>query len=96
MTDPIPRAELLEDLRRLRDVLGRAPTASEITSLGQYGYTTYYRRFGGVPEACLEAGITTNQRDPWRRKAQELREAVRESETAEIDIDDHGTEPSTS
>ncbi len=53
----IPREELLEELRRLSDNLGHPPTVTEIEDRGEYTYSTYLDRFGGVDEAREAAGL---------------------------------------
>lgn len=53
---------LIAELHRLADELGRAPYHSEMTDLGKYGYRTYYRRFGSWDEALEAAGLETFDR----------------------------------
>ncbi|WP_134671592.1 homing endonuclease associated repeat-containing protein [Halorussus marinus] len=50
-------AELLEELSRLGEVLGRAPTHTEMERLGEYSPGTYRRRFGSWRDALAEAGF---------------------------------------
>lgn len=47
----IPKAELLDEIRRLADELGKRPTFREMTDQGNYGTETYIRRFGSWSEA---------------------------------------------
>ncbi|WP_050051545.1 homing endonuclease associated repeat-containing protein [Halostagnicola sp. A56] len=49
--------ELLEELTRLADELGRAPAANEMASDGEFHYRTYSDRFGSWKEALEGAGI---------------------------------------
>ena len=49
-------AELLADLRRLRETLGRKPTSTDVREHGQYGLATYQRRFGSW-SAALDAAL---------------------------------------
>lgn len=88
-----PDESLLEDLRRLRDELGRRPTTEDVHLRGKYGRTSYYRRFESFKEACEAAGIGYEPLDPWHRKAKELREAVRENDDVPIDVDDTAPAP---
>lgn len=53
----IPEEELLDDLRVLADDIGYPPTKQEILDQGEYSYTTYLHRFGGLEEARLKAGL---------------------------------------
>lgn len=49
--------DLLRELRRLADDLGRTPTTGDMQEHGEYGSVTYYRRFGGWGKALEEAGL---------------------------------------
>ena len=73
MTDPIPREDLLEELRRLADALGSTPRQCDVEEHGKYSKNTYHRRFGSYRDACREAGLQPNGR--WydnQATAQEL------------------------
>ena len=48
----IPTADLLADLRRLRDELGTKPKSTDVVADGEYGLATYQRRFGSWQAAC--------------------------------------------
>jgi len=52
--------ELLDDLKRLADVLGRPPSTTEVDELGEYCNGTYRDRFGSIAEAREEAGLARN------------------------------------
>ena len=57
----IPRADLLAEIRRLADELGKSPSVADLRELGEYPYTTYYNRFGGwvnAREQALDNGDT--------------------------------------
>lgn len=56
---PLSEEELLDDLRELSDYLGHPPTKQEIIDHGKHSPTTYSRRFGGLEEARLRAGLTS-------------------------------------
>ncbi|ELZ35386.1 homing endonuclease associated repeat-containing protein [Halorubrum tebenquichense] len=53
-TDKIPRADLVAELRRLRDELDQIPTADQMDEHGAYAYITYYERFGSWADALEE------------------------------------------
>ena len=52
--------DLINEIQRLADELGKTPTESDMDVLGTYGITTYYRRFGSWNEALDEAGLEKN------------------------------------
>jgi len=54
---PIPRPELLEELRDLAAELGHRPTAEEMNTQGPRWATVYQRRFGSWNDALTEAGF---------------------------------------
>lgn len=54
--EEIPREELLEEIHRLAEKLGRAPFLSDLKSDGQYSLRGYIRRFGSWNEAITTAG----------------------------------------
>jgi hypothetical protein len=49
--------ELLADLHRLADDLGRPPTLTDVREHGEYAAMTYYSRFGSWRNALEEAGF---------------------------------------
>ena len=51
----ITDAELIADLHRLRDELGERPTSTDVARDGEYGLTTYQRRFGSWGKAASAA-----------------------------------------
>ena len=53
----IPDAELLADLRRVADALGRRPTARDLREHGAYALATYQRRFGSW-SAAVETALS--------------------------------------
>lgn len=53
----ISKQNLLEEIKRLRDELGRVPTRREMQEIGEYSHTTYRRRFGSWNEAVKLAGF---------------------------------------
>lgn len=61
--------ELIKELHRLADELGRAPTLQEFRDEGEYSATTYYDRFGSWREALEAAGFKS--REPESKIPQE-------------------------
>mgnify|MGYP006279947471 CR=1 FL=1 len=55
-TQQVSTDQLLADLRRLHEELGRVPTATDVVEEGSHGIATYQRRFGSWSEA-LEAAF---------------------------------------
>lgn len=53
-TDKTPRADLVDELRRLRNAIGEIPTADQMDEHGAYAYITYYERFGSWADALEE------------------------------------------
>ena len=47
----IPTEDLIDELRRLGDEVGRAPTIAEMKTEGEYWPSTYKNRFGSWAEA---------------------------------------------
>lgn len=65
MRKPIPRVDLLDEIRRLADELGRTPTTREMVEQGVYSDRLYFDRFESWNAAIEEAGLTPNlQRGP--------------------------------
>ncbi|RLM67618.1 hypothetical protein DVK07_12730 [Halorubrum sp. Atlit-26R] len=56
--------DLLADLHRLRDELGRVPTATDVVEEGTHGIATYQRRFGSWSEALDAAEIDPDDDRP--------------------------------
>lgn len=54
--------ELIEELQRLAEELGRSPTAPHMTDHGEFGESIYKTRFGSWNEALRAAGLTINSR----------------------------------
>lgn len=72
--------QLLDEIGRMADVLGRPPTYGEMDELGAHSPSTYRRRFGSWREAVREAGFSTDplsggakRRIPERELLGELR-----------------------
>jgi len=49
--------ELLDELHRLSEELGRTPSGKEMNQLGKYSKTAYVNHFGSWNEAVVEAGL---------------------------------------
>jgi hypothetical protein len=58
--------DLLADLRRVADDLGRAPKTAEYDERGAYAYRTVRDRFGTWADALREAGLDPESRDANR------------------------------
>lgn len=58
----IPRDELLGELYRLSEELGRAPTIQEMDESGAYSSGTYRNRFGSWNLTLKEAGIDKREK----------------------------------
>ncbi|GGK79511.1 hypothetical protein GCM10009067_34780 [Haloarcula sebkhae] len=52
----IPNSELLEELRRLTEELGKVPTAKEMRARGEFSHKPYIRRWNGWQAAVRAAG----------------------------------------
>jgi len=52
--------ELIKELKRLSNEIGKTPTQKEIKNMGKYGNTTYFERFGSLANACLKADLKPN------------------------------------
>lgn len=61
MVQPIPRDDLLNELRRLAAGLGETPTAREMKQQGEYDVAGYYREFGSWNDALTAAGLGVNK-----------------------------------
>ncbi|MHB9288155.1 homing endonuclease associated repeat-containing protein [Halobacteriales archaeon Cl-PHB] len=53
----VPREDLIADLQRVADKIGRPPTQQDIREQGDHAVTTYYNRFGSIPAAREAAGL---------------------------------------
>lgn len=62
----IPREDLLSELERMAESLGRPPTSSEMNEDGAFSASTYFRRFGGW-DAALAAADLDESPGPGRR-----------------------------
>lgn len=57
----IPAEDLLEELRRLHEELGRVPMREDMDAHGEYGAGPYYRQFESWNNALREAGYQLNR-----------------------------------
>lgn len=62
MPAAICRAELLSELQRLADELGRTPRTKDMNQEGKYSQQPYRTKFGSWNDALLAAGLEPNQR----------------------------------
>jgi len=58
----IPKSELLAELQRLNEKLGRTPTVEDMWEEGRFGSATYATAFGSWNDAILEADLGINVR----------------------------------
>jgi hypothetical protein len=65
----VTETALLDDLRRVTATLDRTPTANEYAAHGEYGTTTYERRYGSWHRALALAGVQPRRQSPgqWAR-----------------------------
>ena len=66
------RSELLTELRRLADRLGRTPSMTDAAERGEFSPSTYQSRFGSWNDAVIEAGLHPNSVDDCRYSETEL------------------------
>lgn len=59
----IPKEDLLAELHRLADVIGRTPTRDEMATQGKYHFKPYMNTFGSWTEAIREVGLPVK----WRQ-----------------------------
>ncbi len=57
MEQNISKSDLLDELARLADELGRTPTSRDMAQLGEYGTATYSKTFESWNNAVQEAGL---------------------------------------
>ena len=65
----IAKSDLLDELIRLSDELGRAPTSRDMADKGKYGTSNYPSKFGSWNDAVREAGLEpSREREVSRKK----------------------------
>ncbi|ELY68839.1 homing endonuclease associated repeat-containing protein [Natrinema versiforme] len=98
MPEKISEKDLLEELRRLADDLGRAPKSTEMTEDGAYSTTVYATRFGSWEGALNEIGRSTDEYEKspsFRYTDEELLDQLREvadeigKPPTAVEFDDH-------
>lgn len=61
----IPRSDLIEELKRLDEELGRTPTRSDMNENGAFSGSVYRQRFGSWSSAIVMSGFNPNKKyDP--------------------------------
>ena len=55
----IPTEDLVEELRRIAEEMGRPPKSADIDKYAEYSESTYYRRFGTLESAYAAAELNT-------------------------------------
>ena len=61
MTAPIPKDDLLEELKRLQQELGRSPSMSDMSDHGKYSPKAYQNAFSTWNEAKERVGLETTE-----------------------------------
>jgi len=64
----IPKSELLAELERLNEKLGRTPTVEDMWEEGRFGSATYETAFGSWNDAIREADLGVNVRSDIPKK----------------------------
>ena len=64
----VPESDLLADVRRVTEELGRCPTCEEFDERGCYSSSTCFRRFGSWADALDAAGVADEYPSPSRRR----------------------------
>jgi len=59
----ISRSELIDELNRVAEEVGRAPSIKDIEESSEYSPTPYWREFGGLQNALVEAEIHSKPSD---------------------------------
>jgi hypothetical protein len=77
----VPTMELVEDLYRVMDIVGRPPRTNEYEEFGEHAVNTYTKRFGYWPDALVAAGLEPATMGPHskaqlKRKAKTLAKQV--------------------
>lgn len=72
-------ADLIEDLRRVADELGKSPSAPEMDRLGEASSDTYARRFDSWNGALAEAGLDSNTPSGILRRTDEFVDEVEQA-----------------
>jgi len=95
----IPKSELLAELQRLNEELGRTPTVEDMWEEGRFGSATYHTAFGSWNDAIREADLGVNVRSdiPERELLGQIQSLADDlSRTPERrDMDQHGQFDST-
>lgn len=68
----IPDEDLLDEIRRLDEMVEGAPTKSDMNELGEFASGLYHGRFGSWSAAVIEAGVTPAQNIPKSDLVEEL------------------------
>jgi hypothetical protein len=86
--------KLIEEIHRLRDVVGHPPTVGDLADHGKYSGPTYHYRFGGWSNALREAGYEPNliTKPPPDDMLDDMRRVAREHDAGLVQslIADHG------
>ena len=95
----IPKSELLAELQRLNEELGRTPTVADMGKKGRFGSATYATAFGSWNDAIVEADLGVNVRSniPEKELLSEIQSLGNESGQTpkKREMDQHGQFDST-
>lgn len=64
----IPEADLVAELRRVTEAMGRCPTSEEFDERGRYSAATYFRQFDSWADALARASVADDYPAPSRRQ----------------------------
>jgi hypothetical protein len=82
----ISKSDLIDEMRRLADELGRPPRKKEMTEMGGYGSATYKRTFGSWSDAIVESGLELSNRQKRYTEEELLEDLHRLSAQLNVDI----------
>ena len=95
-TEDASKDQLLNEIRRLHDELGKVPSYQEMNDHGEYSVYTYSRVFGSWNEAVESAGYTSHTNPTPKSKKELLAELERIAEKCNRkptrrDLEEHGS-----
>lgn len=74
----VPEEELIEELQRVAEEVGRVPRMEDMDSIGEFSASAYHRRFGSWPAARKTAGLQEKTETTRRIGREELLVAIHE------------------
>lgn len=76
--------EMLEDLRRVSEIVGGQPTPDDVDDHGRWSHATYYERWDNWAHACDEAGVSEQEHDVLRQIVEGNGGSVRTRDAEEV------------